>query len=164
MTDEQQAKIDALKTKGEESAKEAVAEREQGKNWNKGLEEGSMLAGIMEYGDKIYKEGWESPRYIMAIRDHETAELYTVWCSAYMLNEAVIQKAPAKGSLVVVQYHGKEQLQNGRSMHVFSVETESTDFEYWENLDRAFNKKQAQKAAAPAAASRPKFGPDEAPF
>ena len=165
MTDEVQARIDALKAKGDEAAEKATEEREPSKNWNKGVKEDDMLAGTLERGDKVWIESRGEPTYLMEIRDHETNELNTVWCSSYMLNEAVIEKAPAQGSLVVVQYHGKEQIKSGRSMHVFTVEVERKDFDYWLDIDRAYNRKRAAHAAKKQSQpDAPKFGPDEAPF
>jgi hypothetical protein len=165
MTDEVAARIAALKAMGEDSAEKAVEEREPSKNWNKGVKEGDMLAGMLVRGDKVWVESRNESTYLMEIRDHETKELYTVWCSAFMLNEAIIEKAPAEGSLVVVEFHGKQEIGNGRTMGVFTVEVEKKDFEYWTNVDRVYNKKRfdqlAKKAAGPDA---PSFGPDEAPF
>ena len=165
MTDEVAARIAALKAMGEDSAEKAVEEREPSKNWNKGVKEGDMLAGTLVRGDKVWIESRNEPTYLMEIRDHETKELYTVWCSAYMLNEAVIEKAPAENSLVVVEYHGKQEIGNGRTMNVFTVEVEAKDFPYWTEIDLAYNRKQAARLEKKANGSNaPSFGPDEAPF
>jgi len=164
MTDVDPDAIAALKKKGEAEAEEKSKPREESKNWNKGRQEGDMLAGLLVRGDKVQIKGREDegPTYLMEIRDHETGELFTVWCGNYQLKQAVIDKAPAKDKLVVVQYHGRQPLDGGKTMNVYTVEPEEEDFEYWRGIDEAFWKKQQDKPAAPVA--RTQFGPDEAPF
>lgn len=163
MTDDVQARIDALKTKGEEAAEEAKKPREDTINWNQGLSEGDMIAGLLERGAMVPVGDRKELRYLMEIRDHETKDLYTVWCGSFMLEQAVIEKAPKVGSLVVVQYHGKQQSSKdaSRSFNVFTVEVEEADFEYWHKIEREARASQQRK---PAVTPAVQFGPDEAPF
>ena len=151
-----------LAGRGDVKAEELAKPREKSINWNKGVEEGDMLAGILERGDKILITGRAEPSYLMEIRDYTTKDLYVVWCSNYQLKKAIIDDAPKVGAFIVVQYHGKQPLDGGKSMNVFTVETEASDHPYWHGIDQAYFKKQAEKAAAPAQV--PSFGPDEAPF
>lgn len=162
MTDVDPDAIEKLKKKGEAEAEERAKPREESKNWNKGRREGDMLAGLLVRGDKVQIAGRDEPTYLMEIRDHETGELWTVWCGNYQLREAIIEKAPAKDKLVVVQYHGQQEITGGKKMNVYTVEPEEEDFVYWRGIDEIFWKKQQQKPAAPVV--RTQFGPDEAPF
>ena len=163
MTDDVQARIDALKAKGEAEAEESAKPREETINWNQGLQEGDMIAGILERGAMVPVGANKELRHLMEIRDHETKDLYTVWCGSFMLAQQVIDKAPKVGSLVVVQYHGKQESNKtpGRMFNVFSIEAETSDFEYWNEMTKAaYAKQQATPTVVPAVS----FGPDEAPF
>lgn len=160
VTDDTAARIAALKAKGEAEAEQAKKPREETINWNQNLQEGDMIAGVMERGAIVNMD--DGPRHLMEIRDHETGDLYTVWCSSFMLREAVIEKAPKVGSLVVVEFHGKQPSQKdpSRSFNLFTLEAEESDFEYWAELSRQAFSAKATVQAAPT----PSFGPDEAPF
>lgn len=166
--DDVQARIDALKAKGDEAAEEATKEREPRINWNKGVQPGQMLAGIMERGDRVFKDGWDAPRYLLEVRDMETKELYTVWCGNYMLERAIVDQCPAPGSLIVVQFHGKEKSQSNpnRSFNNFTLESETSDVAYWQDVDQKFQMRQSRKSTSSigSATTAPRFGPDEAPF
>jgi len=165
MTEVTPEQIAALQARGEIEAEEKSKPREKSINWNKTMQEGDMLAGIMERGGKVQTPTMEQPSYLMEIRDHETGDLYVVWCGNYQLKQAIIEKAPAEGGLVVVQYHGKQVLDNGRTMKVFTVEPERSDHPYWHDIDQVFWKKQQEKGEKAAVQVQvPTYGPDEAPF
>ena len=152
MTDDVAAKIAALKAKGDESAEKAMEEREESTNWNKVAEEGDMLAGVMERGAIVPipdDSGNPQPRHLMEIRDAETGKLFTVWCSSYVLKQRIIDVAPAEGTLVVVQYHGKQvNEKTGRTFKLHSLEADQTDHAYWNGLMRSYMAKQEAKAAS----------------
>ncbi len=174
MTDDVAAKIAALKAKGDESAEKALEEREESTNWNKVAEPGDMLAGVMERGaivPIVDDSGNPQPRHLMEIRDAETGELFTVWCSSYMLKQRIIDVAPAKDTIVVVQYHGKQVSgKTGRTFKLHTLEADQTDHEYWNDLMRSYVAKQKAKAASNGDVQASTFNgsgqpdPLEAPF
>lgn len=162
--DDTAARLAALKAKGDSAAEEAAKPREETINWNKGVQEGDMIAGTLVRGAQVKVKGETKMRYLMEIRDFTTKDLYTVWCGAYLLEQAIIDVAPAKDTLVVVQYHGKQQSNKNpdRSFNVFTLEAEESDFAYWDDIRAKARAEAASVTAAPAA--RQSFGPDEAPF
>jgi hypothetical protein len=112
-------------------------------------EPGDMLAGTLVKGDRVMTQNGDAR--LMVIHDEETDKNWTVWCSGKMLRDAVIEKAPALGSLIVVEFHGKFPVQSNPSysFNKYSVIVDETDFEYWDKIEARYRRKaQANESSA----------------
>ena len=156
VTDEKLAAMKAA------SKAEAAKDTEKAETWRP--EPGDMLAGTLVRGDRIMTARGDSR--IMVIHDEETDKDWTVWCSGKMLLDAVLEKAPAEGSLIVVEFHGKFPVQSNPSysFNKYTVIVDETDFEYWDQIDKRFRRKAQANESTARVEQVESFGPDEAPF
>jgi len=129
--------LDQLKKQSTESA----VEEKRADTWKPSP--GDMLAGTVVRGDHIMTANGDAR--LLVIADEETDKEWTVWCSGKMLKDLVIEKAPALGSLIVVEFHGKFPVQSNPSysFNKYTMEVATTDFAYWDKIDKAFHRKQA---------------------
>jgi len=148
--------------KKESEAESEVTEKEYAPTWKP--DEGDMLAGTVIKGDYLMTSNGEA--HMLVVQDEETKQEYTVWCSSYMLKQAVIDLAPAEGSLIVIQFHGKKQSKKdtSRSYNHYTMQVERSDFTYWDEIFKRFRARAEQMNPAGNGGPAPSFGPDEAPF
>jgi len=129
--------LDQLKKQSTESA----VEEKRADTWKPSP--GDMLAGTVVRGDHVMTSNGDAR--LIVIADEETDKEWTVWCSGKMLKDLVIEKAPALGSLIVVEFHGKFPVQSNPSysFNKYTMEVGSTDFEYWDKITTAYRRKAA---------------------
>ena len=105
-----------------------------------------MLAGTVVRGDHVMTTNGDAR--LIVIKDEDTDKEWTVWCSGKMLLDLVIEKAPALGSLIVVEFHGKFPVQSNPSysFNKYTMEVGTSDFKYWDEITAKFRRKAAASA------------------
>lgn len=106
------------------------------------------------------------------VKEYGTGKTWTVWLTAFVLKDIFTEQAPAKGSLIHVEYKGKQPTKDGNreyGMYVLVLpDLESSDFEWWGQLAKLHAQKEqgAGSYAGSTAGAVPieQFGPDESPF
>jgi len=132
---------DRLKEMAKESHEEGDAEQARAETWKP--EPGDMLAGTLVRGDHVMTTNGDAR--LLVVHDEATDQDWTVWCSGKMLKDAVIEKAPAKDGLIVVEFHGKFPVQSNPSysFNKYTVIVDETDFEYWDGITKLYQRKAA---------------------
>jgi hypothetical protein len=152
--------FDEAKKKFKEGGEDSYAE-----TWRP--EEGDTLEGIVVRGDYVLTRNSETPVHLIVIKDRETEEDFTVWCSATVLKGLVMDLAPKPGTKIVIQYEGKVLTKSGdRSYGKWNMAAEATDFAYWHDLVSKYHQKAKMLGEQPMAPSvvRNPIGADEEPF
>jgi hypothetical protein len=156
--------IDALKQKA--SAKNEEQD-EKTITWRP--EKGDELIGELIRG-KIVHTG-RGKATLIVIKERDTEEMYTVWCSSKMLADWILDDAPAQGSTIYIKFDGKRPTRNDPSIkyNVYEAAASEGDGEYWSKLRAAYRARQDDAGdtgtrGAEAGVTPTQFGPDEAPF
>ena len=128
----------------------------------------SVLQGKVIKGDRFPTNTNKGYSIIIEVAEEGTDEVFTVWCSSKLLEDWIMTEAPAVGSLVYLEFHGKQPVQSdsSRSYNLFSARAQTADHEYWHKIHQAYHAtaKAKQEAAGSPAVVKTEFGPDEAPF
>lgn len=135
-------KLEAMKKQGHEEG--SATQEDRPTTWVP--EPGDMLAGTLVKGDHVMTGNGDAR--LMVIHDEETDKNWTVWCSGKMLLDAVLEKAPAKDTLIVVEFHGKFPVQSNPSysFNKYTVIVDESDFEYWDKITKLYRRKAANSA------------------
>lgn len=160
MTDD----IDALKAKASAKSDE---QDEKSTTWRP--EKGDELIGELIRGKIVMTARGQST--LIVVKERDTEEMYTVWCSSKMLADWILDDAPAQGSTVYIKFDGKRPTRNDPSIkyNVYEAAATEGNGEYWSKIRAAFRARQDQAGdtgtrGAPSEAAATQFGPDEAPF
>ena len=156
--------IDALKQKASAKSEE---QDEKTTTWRP--EKGDELIGELIRGKIVNTARGQST--LIVVKERDTEEMYTVWCSSKMLADWILDDAPAQGSTVYIKFDGKRPTRNDPSIkyNVYEAAATEGDGEYWSKIRAAFRARQDDAGdsgtrGAEAGVTKTQFGPDEAPF
>ena len=127
-----------------------------------------VLQGKVIKGDRFPTRTDKGYSIIIEVAEIGTDEVFTVWCSSKLLEDWIMSEAPAIGSLVYLEFHGKQEVQSdtSRKYNLFSARAQTADHEYWHKIHQSYfaTLKAKQEAAGSPTVVKTDFGPDEAPF
>jgi hypothetical protein len=156
--------IDALRQKASAKSEE---QDEKTVTWRP--EQGDELIGELVRGKHVSTARGKST--LIVVKERDTEEMYTVWCSSKMLADWIWDDAPAQGSTIYIKFDGKRPTRNDPSIkyNVYEAAASESDREYWAKLQAAYQSRQDDAGdsgtrGAEAGVTKTQFGPDEAPF
>ncbi len=153
------AAIEASKTEAENSG-------EDRNDWK--YKKQTVLQGKVVKGARFPTNTQKGYSITIEIAEQGTDEVYNVWCSGKMLEDWIMAEAPAIGSLVFLEFHGKKPVQSNPSHHYnhFSARAQKSDHEYWHKIHQGYHAllKSKQEEAGGIQPVKTEFGPEEAPF
>ena len=128
----------------------------------------AVLQGKVIKGDRFPTRTDKGYSIIIEVAEIGTDQVYTVWCSSKLLEDWIMSEAPAVGSLVYIEFLGKQPVQSdsSRKYNLFSVRAQVSDHPYWHKIHQAYHEKAKakQEEAGSPAVVKTEFGPDQAPF
>lgn len=105
--------------------------------------------------------------------DEGNPQRWTVWCSSKALEDAIVEYAPAIGSLIAIQFHGKVPLKSdpSRSFNRYTMRVQEEDHAGWQDMWTRFHHRREAKIAeaneappGPVVATPSGVPPEESPF
>ena len=99
---------------------------------------GTLIEGEIantEYGDTG----------VLTIED-ESGDVWTVWCGAKLLKDALSSNAPKIGSGIIIKEDGMRQPKNpgGREFRMYTMVAQAQDFEHWTDSWKQLAAKKAE--------------------
>ncbi len=137
-----------LKKESTSRAEESTEDKPE--TWNSGLEAGDLLEGYVIKGDYVMTGTGKAAR-LLVIKEADSDKEWTVWCSSKMLLDALLAEAPAKGSPIVIEFHGKFPVTSAPDRHYnkFTLVATDHDFEYWKEIHQRYrNRAEASASSA----------------
>lgn len=135
-------------------------------------EVGDTLEGVFVKATVVKTKRY-GPAYEVYVRTRGNTKKFDgpivrVFVLRSVLRSQLTDAFPARGKLIVIQYYGLVESENGRDYHSYQLRAEEQDLEYWTPLIRKWNELDAQhqaaKAAGPAALASSDVGAEDDPF
>ncbi len=127
-----------------------------------------VLQGRIVQGARFPTNTQKGYAITIEVAELGTDEVYNVWCSGKILEDWIMAEAPAVGTLVYIEFLGKEPVQANPSHHYnnFSVRAQESDFDYWHKIHNGYHAlvKAKQEAAGGIQPVKTNTGPEQAPF
>ena len=95
-------------------------------------ESGDSLRGIFLKATQVDTQ--DGPSYVCIVLEIDSGDSLKVWASRKLLKEAMVDIAPAPGSMIVIKYDGLVEVPEGFDFHMYKVAAEKTDPDYWDKI------------------------------
>ncbi len=123
---------------------------ENAESWDP--EPGDILKGTV-IGGKIIPTKYGPAPIINILKDgEEGSQVFTVWCSRSILRGRLAELAPKPGKGISVKYVGlKQPKKDGNAFHMYVMDVEESDHEYWRDVQQAYHIRETDSGAPSSA-------------
>jgi len=111
-------------------------------------EPGDVLKGTV-VGGAIVPTKFGPAKIVNVLENgEEGGQVFTVWCSRKIIADRLTALAPKPGKGISVKYVGlKQPKRDGNAFHMYVMDAEESDFQYWDDVQQVFHNREEGSGA-----------------